>query len=578
MITNALSTFKFTAVALLAAAFFVLAVPLDTHAANAEPEILGADNHKYNVIKEIYDNLVSARGGKRSEAPPLVVYGAKDSPGKVAHYIYVEGASWIEVGEGLYDVFESWSEEDRKSALAVILGHELAHHYENHRWGADFGFAFVELDVGKEVWRTDGSSAELFKLETEADFAGGILGYVAGYDTLDISPRVYEAVYTAFNLSDERLGNYPKKEERKGIAEGNIEDLKRLANVFETANRLMFIEEYDGAARLYDYIARSFPSREIYNNAGVARLLKAMKLSNPRFVYPVAFDSETRLIRPKRKVRTKGATQKKAERIRVLLETAKENFEEAMDKDPEYAMAVLNLATAYDLMGKHDQALGFAEDARDIAEKNGEPVMVANALIVRGIAYGNKDLLDEAREGFAEAAKESRALALATLNTEALLKSSKGFVPTSGEKPSMEEEGIGGLTIKLVFESLQPKAKDAPLKVGRGDEVASLSGIPGRSSNMKVSVKSGEGWNIFVVKDGAEEIYIIDTPEGYEGSSARGVKVGDDLAVVREKYGEPVRILSSSGSNHYVYRKSKVVFDIGGNGEVVGWMLYGKAK
>ena len=47
---------------------------------------------------------------------------------------------------------------------------------------------------------------------------------------------------------------------------------------------------------------------------------------------------------------------------------------------------------------------------------------------------------------------------------------------------------------------------------------------------------------------------------------------------VKEKYGNPTRILGGSQANYLFYEKTGIVFLIDDNNKVTNWMIYGKIK
>ncbi len=123
---------------------------------------------------------------------------------------------------------------------------------------------------------------------------------------------------------------------------------------------------YEEGLRCFDYIARKFPSREILNNAGVARALEAIDLFEEgalRFAYPFELDAQTRL-RSGGKADQYGYVETGGEQRERLLEEAVEKFEKACEKDPDYATACINLACAFGLQGESEDAIHYANKPR----------------------------------------------------------------------------------------------------------------------------------------------------------------------------------------------------------------------
>ena len=57
----------------------------------------------------------------------------------------------INLGEKIYDICASFG-ADSLNALALVLGHELAHFYKDHEWGLAFGTAHFNSGIGEEIY------------------------------------------------------------------------------------------------------------------------------------------------------------------------------------------------------------------------------------------------------------------------------------------------------------------------------------------------------------------------------------------------------------------------------------------
>ena len=105
---------------------------------------------------------------------------------------------------------------------------------------------------------------------------------------MGFAQKILAQIYAEYQLGS-NLPGYPPLAERQEIARRSAERLHQMASVFEAGNRLLLIKKYQETARCFDYIARTFPSREILNNAGLARALEAVGLFSAgqlRFAYP----------------------------------------------------------------------------------------------------------------------------------------------------------------------------------------------------------------------------------------------------------------------------------------------------
>ena len=183
-------------------------------------------------------------------------------------------------------------------------------------------------------------------MERDADLFGGIYGYRAGYDSLRHAPEVLDAVYQTYKLSA-KLKGYPDLDQRKKIAELSLEQLRKLIPAFETANLMLLLGQYEAAANDFEDLSRKFPSREMFNNHGVAKSLQYAALRDSKDLpeYPWVLDSGSRLELAAESRRGDTRTATDAE----LFAAAKQAFEEAKRLDADYVPAYVNLACLYDL-------------------------------------------------------------------------------------------------------------------------------------------------------------------------------------------------------------------------------------
>jgi tetratricopeptide (TPR) repeat protein len=184
--------------------------------------------------------------------------------------------------------------------------------------------------------------------------------------------------------------------QRKEIAKNALLKAKRLYETFTLGLKNIQEKDYDKAIEAFNTVNNDFPSRENYNNLGVAKTLKALELKviskgeseNPkRFQYPLELDNKSRL--------SKGGTRTSSDRKAMynLLVDAQKDFEKATFLDPTYTKSRINLACVYDLQGKHNSAIA------EITEKLQEEDRASNeAKRILAIAYFNADMEDKAEK------------------------------------------------------------------------------------------------------------------------------------------------------------------------------------
>ncbi len=346
---------------------------------------------KTRTVQTIFNDLVAAYGSIK-EAPALEIIPLDESH-VIAQYI---ANPWptIQIDEKLVDICFGLG-TDGLNALALILSHELAHYYNDHAWCSDYAYALRNTKLGMTL--NDISKTDKIINETEADKEGLWHAAIAGYYPFGIFDKIIDKIYTEYQLP-ETVKDYPSKAERKEINKERLRKVQQLYPVFEAGKILIDLKKYDEAALCYDYINKYFPSRENYNNAGVARLMAALLLKNKQsleFIYPIELDPVSRLIYNG----TRSDNDEQQAKFGQLLNNAKQNFEKAINLDAEYTNAYINLACVYDLMGNPEGAIGKLNELPLESQKN------TKVLGVKAIAYYHAENDKKAAACFEEVAK-----------------------------------------------------------------------------------------------------------------------------------------------------------------------------
>ena len=516
---------------------------------------------KYRTANKVFTDMVRAFGDGRAKPVLRVNPNGVFSRFSVAWFNSTSNTLTIE--QRAYDLCVSLG-PDSLDAMASLIGHELAHYYKDHSWPGDFGNGFADLEVGQAIGMLRRDLARNVEIEAEADYFGGFFAHVAGYNSLGVAPELLAAVYREFEIAENPL--YPSLAERVEIARRSDEKLRGLIPVFEAGNRLMLISRYEEAGRCFEFIARTFPSREILNNAGVALALEAISLFEDgelAFAYPFEVDPTTRLQQAQKASEHALDT---GERRSMLLAEAAEFFEQARDKDRNYAPAYTNLACVSDLRGEFDEALFFAGKAVKISQKQNQPISLANALIARGIAQAHGDPPDdeEALADFEAATSGNRALAQVNINA---LAGESAPAPVAADGPAARREQgekIGGLGAD-------------EYEVVMDDPDAARASIPKRSRSqprIHVYARHTEQWQGLVVDARYGTMAFLETPPGYSGMSGRGVKVGQSVDELTEAYGPAAGIVAGARGAHFLFPASRIVFHADGEDKVRGWMTY----
>ncbi|WP_299466281.1 M48 family metalloprotease [uncultured Microscilla sp.] len=518
--------------------------------------------HKAKVAKKIYTQVARVARDSR-KAPTFKFIYNKSEPYYNAYYNPLDNS--INIGEGVYDIAAGFG-KDSLNVLAAIVGHELAHFYKDHGWGWSFGMANKDLEIAKKIYKLDMTEKRRAEMETEADYFGGLFGYMAGYNTLAVSKKFLTQLYKKIGLKEKTEG-YPSLSERIGIARNTQKKLQKLVPVFDAANYLTMIRSYERASACYSYIGSTFPGREIYNNSGVALAQQAIQLfekTTLKYFYPFGLDTDTRL----NNAGTRAGGETRQEKRTRLLKEALEDFKSAVYLDKNYVAGYVNLALANELLEERALAIGYATKAIKLAKKQGLALLEANAWIAKGIAQAKEGDTDEAKESFKKAQKANPTIA--KINLEALKKANRfgyGFeIVKSKEKPG-PKESIAEADLSML-EVLTENAQKIKIRKRDKKRPAIL---------LKTAQDQDEGYAVMEVTSFGipkTKSAFLRTLPGYEGNTARGIKIGDPLSKVLNKYGEPGKRVASTQSTILVYLNARIMFMIDAQKSVSGWMLY----
>lgn len=304
-------------------------------------------NKEEPQIRKVFNQLVLAYGSSKT-APELVV--TKQKQDRPAFYKF-DKKPIVTIDTYLFTICRSFG-KDSLNALSVVIGHELAHYYNEHSFCTDFAFAIRNKNevFSKKVKLIDQNQKIIY--ETQADDKGLFYAAIAGYDPFEIQPRLLDAIYTQYQLKD--TDGYPTKVQRKEIAKNALLKAKRLYETFTLGLKYIQEKNYDKAIESFNTVNNDFPSRENYNNLGVAKTRKALDLKEPnaienaspeRFLYPIEIENKSRL----NKEITRSLDDS-SEEMEQLLKDAQKDFQEAIRLDPNFTKGYINLACVSDLL------------------------------------------------------------------------------------------------------------------------------------------------------------------------------------------------------------------------------------
>ncbi len=497
---------------------------------------------KYQATDRVFQSLVNAFAS--SSGRPALEILAKGSGKRVVAVYTAQPVGKVSVDEELYDLCRQLG-RDSTTALAAILGHELAHYYRRHTHANSFGKTAPGASADPEALR---------RIESEADHYSIFYCTLAGYPTARAFPAIVDKIYQYYQLPGQ-LAGYPSLAERKRAYEAVSQALAHKLVAFEAGRFLYAVQNYEGAALCFKDLLNDFPSREMHNNLAVCRLqqvLHALPAREHPFRYPVEFDSHTRL-----RTLTRGELP-----VEPLLDEAIASLQQAIRMDPGYLPAQVNLACAYSLQGNQYLAIGTINA---IARKE----LTADALTMRGIAYYRNDEPRKARPDFAQARQlgglESDdnlavfdKLTRQQVTPESLLAARRR---NAGSRPAGPANPPAGAPVLGAGAYTSYRVSADPYLL-----VKAASPTEGSVVQMEINAPAANGSRLVYAVATARH----DHPDGLAG----GVRVGADQATVRRAYGMPPQRLAGPQSVVWVYPQQGVVLTFGPDQRVASWSVF----
>jgi tetratricopeptide (TPR) repeat protein len=531
---------------------------------------------KFQSCYQVYNDLIAAIGTLYPSPPVFVPENSKTLTAKTL------SNGEIHIGSFFIDLCREFG-DDSLNAMALILGHELAHHYKEHFWAAKYGSDFANLSWGRKIKENFKDQRFLETYESQADEFGIFYSFLAGYNTFEIAEKVFNRIYEVYQLPDSIPG-YPSRQERIKIHKLSEEKIAKLIPVFETGNLLLVLGSnnknkerriiLEKAAECFQFIIdENYTSKEIYNNIGIVHLMLALSKINKnenKFLYPVTMDSESRLYNVEGSnangTKTSGFGDNDPYILKQLT-LAEKYFNRAKEKDKDYIPAYINLSNVYDLLGEYDDAIFFAGKAIKRADEINNAMLKANAILIRGIAnIHNKDLT-AGIDDFTKAKSLGNLIAKKNLNI--ILPNEDNEKPVNNKKTlsfGIQKELIDGKTLEQVFNETNNKwySKDYLYKLKDGSRLYKFS----EDNGDLYIIECDERDCIF------QNIVFYQIKENSPATTGRDIKINSSEVEVIKVYGEPTSTISSINYLYLVYDDLGIMFKIKPGKGVVNWANY----
>lgn len=265
---------------------------------------------------------------------------------------YYPSKNLIQLDARTYSICRGFG-KDSLAALAFVLAHELTHAYQSEIKSQKITTNFLSYGAAY-----DASG----RLEKTADIQGAFLAYLAGYQTLPVCAELLERLYDAYGIKNATLPGYPPLAERLQTAEEVKRIVGQMIELYEAANYLVALEEYELAAKCYYRILKFYQAKEVYNNLGVLYLLRARQFRQraiDQYLLPIEIDPSLPLRRPD-KARGEEALGAEALRLRAAnLRLAGGHLRDALRFDPNYMAAHVNTMCLLVLQGQGVEAVAY---------------------------------------------------------------------------------------------------------------------------------------------------------------------------------------------------------------------------
>jgi len=321
---------------------------------------LSAATADQEMVEEVYGNLKRAIGDLNANWPSIKVWSVKNRVAAFVpsdHTIYLDAEAVAACQE-----FGNQTED----ALAFIIGHEVTHFYQQHKWKTS-GFASFFL-----LPETDFSGKQ--DQERQADVYGGFIALQAGYEPTDVIIPLLEKIYQRYQLPKTATINYPSLQERIALARQSKLVAKNLYRTYQTANYLLLIGKYQEAYQLFAHVNQQIKSEELYNNLGVCLLKSALSELKPELSYPIGIDTRLPITRSP----LEGLS------VNQQLHLAKEFFESAFEMNERHLVTINNMLIVLDILDKHNSGYNLWKKSqgmeRSPLEKQRSQVLASNLL------------------------------------------------------------------------------------------------------------------------------------------------------------------------------------------------------
>lgn len=548
--------------------------------------------------QDIFRRLVRVAGRRPGVEPRLHVI--LEDPAQSSLPIAIPDG-WVVISRRVID-FCYRVPQRGKDRLAFVLAHEIAHHMENDFWHVKFFQALETYQQGSGNRKLLGEVREIAALtnkvlakELRADELGITYLAMAGFDpravlgddsALDFF-REWISMLDPGRLGARKARTHPEPSQRVITVRARLRQVADQTELFHLGLMFFRAGDYARAAWAFDEFRRYFPGREVHHNLGAAHHQHALRLwrplatrrNEPLFKLSVAIDPLTRAFR-----NTRGSNNSATQQFEEHIAAAIEQYEVAINQDPDYLLAYRNLGSAHIIRGDPYKAIAVLQDALKIAP--GDAAVLNNL----GVAFYHAKNPAEAHDYLVKARAADSSFDAPLFNL-AILAHQRGDAneasrywreylesdPTS-DWASIARDRYGARTDSAPRAAVTPSVTEslAGLEIGAYENEIPKSW--GRPVSRVFHLESARA-RVAIYPNGlktvslGDEIRIITATPSYKGTTRRGVHIGQTRQDVERQYGAPSMVVTTTTGEDLMYLNHGVTFSLQEN-RVASWLLY----
>lgn len=505
-------------------------------------DVLGSDAPESQRVQKIVSRLAKSVSMDR----PNVVFQAKVVRNSEVNAFCIPGG-YIYVYTGLLDHIDSAHPDNSEDALALVLGHEIAHAVLRHGlkdWAESKEYANILKDP--EMFRNV-LLANSRTQEFEADRYGALYALRAGYavsagcDVFDKFPRTRQ-------IYDRGLASHPTGDERVAQLKKFEKQMQNTIAMWDEALKASAAGRYDQASVALEILEAEFPNLpSIHNNLGwVYYRIYEKTDPTPMKEHP-AYAYVDQL----------GIKVRGADGDVVILNEASDEFDKALHLNPSMPEAYEGSALCALESGELERAAEILKKAETLASDRPQLKNLQGILAARqGAPQQALELYQQAIEGNPSFAPAHFNLALVQTDlgqTQAARQSFQKFLALEpeGHWAKIARES-SGQAVASVTPAQRPE-KLGPVTLGDSKEnVVKALGEPTQSSKTATQMEKLEypDHGLVVWLDG-NQVKMVSSQK--QSPEVGGLQIGDPESKVETSLGKPLKVQPADNGSVWSY-------------------------